>query len=162
MLVAWDVNVCFVQLKWLSHLNANNEAAQKHTSHTLRAVPSENRRTAWLWVMGAPSLSISQSMAPPTSVLPRSHPSTLPPYPLSVWHHRHICRPNTALRTQTSNKISRAPSLWLCHSRFNFLPAPFQKCSVPHSSLATSCSCLGKSQHSHNTTADSNRQETAV
>lgn len=67
----------------------------------------------------SPTVSLSNcgSAFKPT-VLPRSHRSALLPYPLSTWHHRHICRPNRVLVTQTSHKISRAPSLWLCHNCF--------------------------------------------
>lgn len=55
-----------------------------------------------------PSLSLRSRLRLST-VLPRLHRSTLPPYPLSTWHHPHICRPNRVLVTQTGHKISRVP-----------------------------------------------------
>lgn len=135
MLVA--CNVClFCSVKMThSHVNAKNKADQNHSSHTLGVVPSENRRTAWLWVTEAPSLSISQSKAPPTSIFPRSRRVILPPYPLSVWHHRHICRPNTVLVTQAGSKNEQSTvPLALSFISFQHLS---QKRSAPGSSLAT-------------------------
>lgn len=96
----------------------------------------------------------------------RSRPSTLPPYPLSTWHHRATSVVPTRCWWwhRPGNKFTKAPSLWLCRSRFNFLPASLQKCCVASlfPRYVTSCSLLSESQHSHSITADPNRQETAV
>ena len=120
----------FSLLDWLTFmrpLSANGEgcwearAAIFRKALTLSTVLSHilwklnNCVTAGQWRIATVlvPLSLPSSLSPLPSlrwrlrlstVLPRSDRSTLPPYPLSTWHHLHICRPNRVLVTQTGHK----------------------------------------------------------